>query len=148
MGALRSDAVGDPMALVRDLTGVLDAQGDVVAGYLFGSYGRGTAGEHSDVDVAVLFEAAPTLDHRLTVRAELAAMVAPRRLDLVVLDDAPVALAYRVLRDGILLVGTDDGRRIRHAATVMDLYFDMAPMRRTLATGVANRLREERFGRA
>lgn len=117
-------------AVLGGLVAILADQTGIVAAYLFGSYGRGMARPDSDVDVAVLFEAPPSSADRLAIRARLAAEVAPRRLDLVVLDEAPPVLVHRVLRDGIVLVGAEDVRRTRHAARMMDRYLGMAPIER------------------
>lgn len=138
---------GQVEAQADSVARVLADQPDVVAGYLFGSRARGAAGPLSDVDVAVLFAAPPSSARRLALSAELSSALAPLRVDMVVLDDAPLPLAHRVLRDGIVVVGAQDPRRIHHAAGVMDRYLDMAPMRRTLADGLAHRIAEGRFGR-
>lgn len=133
--------------LVEGLRAALTDQPDVVAAYLFGSHARGVARPASDVDVAVLFDRPPAPDRRLSLLADLATAACGRRPDLVVLNDAPAALAYRVLRDGVLLVASDDVRRIRHHVHTLDRYFDMAPARRTLAAGTRHRIQEGRFGR-
>jgi len=65
----------------------------------------------------------------------------------VILNDAPAALAYRVLRDGTVLVSHDDRARVEHRVRTIDRYLDMAPARRLLVVGTHNRLCEGRFGR-
>lgn len=82
---------------------------EVVVAYLFGSWARGTQTALSDIDVAVLL--APVADLRATtmeLAADLSGVTGRARLDLVVLNDAPLALAYRVLRDGQLLACRDE----------------------------------------
>jgi predicted nucleotidyltransferase len=71
---------------------------------LFGSRARGTARPDSDVDIAVLpVDPALSLhdEGRLTATLERAAG-AP--VDLVRLDHAPLALRWRIARDGIVLL--------------------------------------------
>ena len=128
--------------VVAELRARLAGETDVVVAYLFGSRARGTARPDSDFDVAVLFSENP--DYRR--QFELAADLGPN-IDLVVLNDAPVSLAYRVLRDGIVLVNRDEYTRIDHQVRTIDRYLDMAPMRRTLAAGLRHRIEEGRFGR-
>lgn len=122
---------------------------EVVVAYLFGSRARGGERPDSDTDVAVLLADDDDDSRRveLAVSASLSQVVAPSRLDLVVLNHAPVALAYRAVRDGVVLVSRDDLTRVRHWVTTVDRYLDMAPARALLAAGVANRLAEGRFGR-
>jgi predicted nucleotidyltransferase len=118
----------------------------VVTAYLFGSHARQTAGPLSDVDVAVLLDR-DSATSELDVIAATRQAVAPRRADVVVLNDAPAALAFRVLRDGQLLIDKDEQRRVAHHVDVVDRYLDMAPMRRTLEAGLRHRILEGRFGR-
>lgn len=103
---------------------------DVVAAYLFGSTARGESRADSDVDVAVLFEPAPvhTLNGpRLSLEGALErALGVP--VDLVVLNDAPVDLRARVLRDGRLLVDRDRAARIRFEVRTRNEAFDLQPV--------------------
>jgi hypothetical protein len=102
----------------------------VAAVYLFGSIARGTARTDSDVDVAVLFHDPPlrTLNGpRFVVEGELErALGAP--IDLVVLNDAPVDLRIRVLRDGRLLVDRDPSVRIAFEVRTRNEAFDLEPI--------------------
>lgn len=109
---------------------VLTSRSDVAAVYLFGSTARGTAGEHSDIDVAVLFDAAPSHSlngPRLVIEGELErALGTP--VDLVVLNDAPVDLRTRVLRDRRLLVDRNPSARIAFEVRTRNEAFDLEPV--------------------
>src|SRR5258708_33562715 len=84
---------------------VLEAEPGVAYALLFGSGARGTAHPGSDADVAVELIAGASRDVQtlggLAARLECAAA---RRVDLVLLDEAPAPLAYRIFRVGRLLV--------------------------------------------
>lgn len=125
----------------------LAGERDLVVVYLFGSVARGSAGPLSDVDVGVLLIDGWEPARHLELIGAVGEVTGERRADVVVLNEAPVALAYRVLRDGRILVVNDEQARIRHWVEVVDRYLDMAPMRRTLELGLKNRLEEGRFGR-
>ena len=130
--------------LASGLAARLSREPDVLVAYLYGSHARGTAGPGSDVDVAVLLdEGADRAQRRLELQASLGEAV-----DLVVLNDAPVALAYRVLRDGVVLTSRDEQARIEHWVRTVDRYLDTVPMRRVLDAGLRHRLEEGRFGRS
>lgn len=133
--------------LRRRLRDRLEREPDVLVAYLFGSRARGTPGALSDVDVAVLLGGDAGPDRRLQLIDTLGGVVAPDAVDVVVLNEAPAVLAYRVIRDGQLLVDRDERARVRHWAVTVDRYLDMAPMRRQLAEGLRHRLEEGRFGR-
>lgn len=126
---------------------VLAREDDVLGAYLFGSTARGTAGPRSDVDVAVLLREPVPTDRALRLQALLRPVVAPRPLDLVVLNGAPASLAYRVLRDGTRLLEVDRTAMARHREETIRRYLDLAPLRRELARGVRDRVAEGRFGR-
>jgi predicted nucleotidyltransferase len=101
----------------------------VAAVYLFGSTARGDDHADSDIDVAVLFEVTPpkTLHGRFALGGELERALG-RPVDLIVMNDAPVDLRIRILREGELLV--DRNRAIRIAAEVRtrNEYFDLEPV--------------------
>ncbi len=117
-------------ALEQAVETVLGARDDVAAVYVFGSVARGTAGPTSDVDLAVLFNASPphTLDGpRFTVEGDLERAV-NTPIDLVVLNDAPVDLRIRVLRDGLLLVDRNRLARIAFEVRTRNEFFDLEPV--------------------
>lgn len=134
-------ATADAVARVRQ---VLAGEERVLAAWLFGSRARGGERPGSDVDVAILLDGADEAT-RQRIRADVVAAVPVA--DLVVLNDAPIALAYRVLRDGQVLLARDEAARARFWVRTVDRYLDMAPARRMLADGLRHRLEEGRFGR-
>jgi predicted nucleotidyltransferase len=103
-----------------------------VAVYLFGSVARGDAGPDSDVDVGILFAAAPpaTLDApRFAIEGEVERRLG-RPVQVVALNRASPDLVHRVLRDGRLVLDRDRSARIRFEVRSRNEYFDMAPIRR------------------
>lgn len=126
----------------------LEAEPDVQVAYLYGSTARGTDGPLSDVDIAVLLDgSSDPWQRRLDLIAAVGKIVGEQRADVVVLNDAPPTLAYRVLRDGELLACRDESARVRHWVEVVDRYLDMAPVRRRHASALRRRVQEGRFGR-
>ncbi|MDQ2882879.1 MAG: nucleotidyltransferase domain-containing protein [Actinomycetota bacterium] len=132
--------------LTERLSRLLAGESSVLVAYLYGSHARGRPGPLSDVDVALLLDSDEE-QRRLELTAAIAHAVSPAPADIVILNDAPAALAYRVLRDGKVLVSRNDRVRVEHRVRTIDRYLDMAPARRLLASGTHNRLREGRFGR-
>src|SRR4051795_10096784 len=103
---------------------------DVLVAYLFGSHARGTAGPLSDVDVAVLLREGADFGRRqLELIAAVADVVGLDSAEVVVLNNAPVTLGYRVLRDGHVLLSRDDRAPVRHFVRTVVRYLDMAPMK-------------------
>jgi len=103
---------------------------------VFGSSARGSAGAGSDLDVAVGLAAGARLTTlelgELTTRLEGAT---GRPVDLVLLDDAPPALAYRVFRDGRPIVQRDPGAMVERKARAILEYLDFQPIEELCARG-------------
>jgi predicted nucleotidyltransferase len=124
---------------------------DIAAAYLFGSRARGSASARSDIDLAVILDGGLDADQRWSKRLDLLSrgteILGTDALDLVVLEDAPIVLAHRVLRDGRLLFELDPCRRTQIAEGVMCRYLDEEYLRREIDRGLADRLHEGRFAR-
>lgn len=117
------------MSAVEAVRRALEGRADVRLGYLFGSVTRGQARLSSDLDVGVVFStvpAAPELD-RLTTDLEAAA---GRRVDLVVLNDAPPLLVHEVIRTGRVIVCRDEDERVGFETRATARYLDTAYLRR------------------
>ena len=116
---------------------VLEAEPGVAYALLFGSGARGTAHPGSDADVAVELTAGTSRDVQalggLAARLESAAA---RRVDLVLLDEAPAPLAYRIFRDGRLIVERDHAALVARKARVLLEYLDFKPVEERCAAGV------------
>lgn len=93
-----------------------DALGDepaVVFAYLFGSRVNGTAGPRSDIDVAVYLRGdVDAFEMRLTLIGRLAAHLGTDALDVVVLNDAPLALTGRIVESRRVIL--DRAPAVRH----------------------------------
>lgn len=125
----RAGDTGSPV--VETLTEALRGEdGGLLCAYLFGSAARGEERPDSDLDLAVLFRDDPprTLAGlHLDLADRLTGVLGGRRIDLVVLNRAPVDLVHRVLRDGVLLLERDRSARIRFEVRARNEYFDLLP---------------------
>jgi len=119
---------------------------DVVTAYLFGSYARRQAGPLSDVDVAVLLTGAPDsqhcLDRRLEIIGGLMELLHVNDVDVVILNQVPLALRYRVLRDGVLLYCRDQQARIEFTARTVSEYLDFKPILQRHERAILERARK------
>jgi hypothetical protein len=106
------------------------APAEVVAAYVFGSVARGTASTSSDVDVGLLLRTRPasTLEGRMLDYEAAMERALARPVQIVILNDAPPDLAYRVLRDGQVLLERDRAARLRFEVRTRNVYFDLLPI--------------------
>jgi len=137
--------VDDLRSAFQQLEGmaVLD---EVVLGYLFGSHARGQAGPLSDIDIAVLLAdtvtEASAFEQRLTLMDEISHRLRTNAVDVVVLNHAPLALAYRVLRDGVLIYCRDELKRIEFTARTVNMYLDFEPFLKRQERAILERARK------
>ncbi len=73
---------------LASLKTIFGAYPNVIAAWCFGSAQDGWVGEHSDVDIAVLFRSIPSLDDLVSLQADLEKALQFNQIDLVVLNDA------------------------------------------------------------
>ena len=123
--------------MLESLRQVLAEDPRVAYALLFGSSARGAAGPHSDVDVAVGLAAGARLS-ALELGALVASMedAAGKPVDLVLLDEAPPGLAYRIFRDGRTLVERDRRAMVHRKARAILEYLDFQPFEELFARGV------------
>lgn len=104
--------------------------------YLFGSRARGQAGPLSDTDIAVyLSEDCDLAEAKLEVIGKLMDHLGTERVDLVILNTAPLPLAARVIRCSEVLVDRDPFSRHRYESRILREYFDFS----VLETAILNR---------
>jgi uncharacterized protein len=103
----------------------------VLVAYLFGSHARGEASALSDVDVALLAPDVPPedrLDLRIRVMGGLstAAGIPDSDLDVIVLDESPLTLTGRVIRDGIVIYSVDEPARFEYESRTFREFVDFS----------------------
>ena len=123
--------------MLTRLRHVLEAEPDIAYALLFGSSTRGTAHAESDADIAIELRPGAMRDvHTLGGLAARLHSAAGRRVDLVLLDEAPAPLAYRIFRDGRLLVERDHHALVARKARALLDYLDWKPIEERCAEGV------------
>ena len=107
--------------------------------WVFGSTASGRATAGSDLDLAVLFRAAPSIDERVELESELADLLG-QPVDLIDLDRASPALAMQVLRSDKLLLDRNPSRRFAFTALLPSRYDDLRRLRAPIERAIAKRM--------
>ena len=122
--------------MIDRLKAVVAADEHIAYALLFGSAATGRASSHSDVDVAIglvpgtVFT--PLEIGALSARLEEAA---GRPVYLVLLDEAPPGLAYRVFRDGRMIAARSEAAlKARFVKAVLE-YLDFKPLEELFTRG-------------
>ena len=138
-----------PEDLAKAMTSALATMDEVRLVYLFGSRANGRARVEIDLDVAVVYRreldgAARERARRQVVAALTDALGAlGERADVVDLDAAGSAVAFRVIRDGRRLIARTERERVAAEVRILRRYDDEAPRRalyRRAAVEAARRL--------
>jgi len=111
----------------KELTEYFSRKDSVILAYLFGSTVRGDAGRLSDVDIGVLMdENLSKIDQfelELKLMGEIAALIEKNKIDIVVLNEAPLLLAYNIIKDGIILK-SNEKERVKFETKILSMYLD------------------------
>jgi hypothetical protein len=129
-----------------------NADSNIIASYLFGSYATGKATKLSDIDIAVLLD--ETMDRKnylnmkLLLLANLSSCLGTEKIDVVILNEATPDLAYNVIKDGVLLFERQGskGQQVTFKARTFDRYFDYLPVKKMFSEVLSTRIREGRYG--
>jgi predicted nucleotidyltransferase len=105
--------------------------------YLFGSQVNNQIGPMSDYDFGVLLDRdADRRQVRALLAHEFATVLQTDRVDVVVLNDVPIELAYAVIAQGRRLFERTVPTRIEYEAEVMSRYGDYLPVLRAQRTQI------------
>jgi len=119
--------------LYTDIRQLLKDIPEVLLAYLFGSQINGNIGPLSDFDFAILSDRnANEAQLRSSLGSALAQKLESNRIDLVILHNAPIELAFAIISKGRLLYERDVRTRVDYEARIMGLYFDYVPFLKTL----------------
>ena len=119
--------------LKADLFRLFQENGVKVA-YLFGSQADDTAGPLSDIDIGVLFADSLSQQElfrrRLRLISDLIGLFHSNRIEVVMLNQAPPALRFNVIKQGKVLHNEDEALRVRCEVGILSEFLDTQPLRR------------------
>lgn len=135
---------------LTNLIAFLATQHDVAAAYLFGSLAEGRESPQSDLDIAILLDGQPDSEQMWKRRLALwdaLEQFTDRKVDLVILNQAPPLLQNQVLRHGCLFYEGNRARRIEFEVRAGQVYADSKPMQDFFARVLLQEIKEGAFGR-
>jgi predicted nucleotidyltransferase len=116
---------------LNDFRAALESDGAIAAVYLFGSHARGSATPMSDIDLAILFSSAVDASRYFSLRLEYISrameILRTEKVDVVILNQAPLHLAYEIVSRGVLLLDCDSQSRVRFEADRVGQFLDFKP---------------------
>ena len=115
----------------------LKTRKDIAFAYLFGSLAENRATHLSDVDIAVYLTEGEFEDKRFQILGDLIDIFKTDRLDLVILNTAPLMLKMKIIRARRILADNFPYIRNIFESAIFRTYFDFSKME--------NRILEERY---
>lgn len=101
---------------------------DIILGYLFGSQVTGQTNAQSDIDIAFLLadDLSPQqqFDRRLELISLLGKLLNTDKVDLVILNNSPALITFRIISEGFILFERDEHKRVLFEARSMSMYYD------------------------
>lgn len=136
--------------IIKNLQDVLEPRKEIIFAYLFGSVAEETSNRLSDVDVAVYVNkksmpVSGTFGYKSELLAETENVI-KQKVDIVVLNEAPLFLAYNILKQGKLILCHDENERVDFHFCVMRDYLDFQPFLFVQNEYLKERLKNGSFG--
>jgi predicted nucleotidyltransferase len=105
------------------LCGFLSDNPDIIFAYLFGGLAKYKPNPLSDVDIAVYVNDVKKLDY-LSLFSEITDILGTDEVDLVILNDASISLAGRILQNKKILVDKKPFLRHEYESLTLRKFFD------------------------
>jgi len=107
---------------------ILSEQERVKLAYLFGSAAEGKEGKLSDVDLAVYLDESLSKKEKFNLQlkliSELTSILKTDKVDLAIMNDAPISLNYEIIKANHPLLVRDEGERIDFEHGILSRYLD------------------------
>lgn len=127
---------------------VFAAHSAVRAAYVFGSVAADRDRDRSDLDLGIVVDSdrwEPT-DDKVPLITDCMEAAKRDRIDLVVLNDAPLVVQFEALRPNVLLYARDDFHPGRFFSKVARMYWDFEPHFRRQRKALKERLQKKAHG--
>lgn len=112
----------------KRVVGFLSKQEHVKLAYLFGSVAEGKQGKLSDVDLAVFLDESLSKKERFNLQlkliSDLTSILKTDKVDLVIMNDAPLSLNYEIIKANHPLLVRDEGKKIDFEHGILSRYLD------------------------
>lgn len=109
---------------IKEVKKYIGQNENILALYIFGSYGTNDECISSDIDLAVLFRSSPSLFEELEIESDISQIFMRDDIDLVNLNKAPIDICHQVLYTGELLYCRDEIALSDFKEKVFNIYGD------------------------
>jgi hypothetical protein len=121
---------GDGMKMKEGIKEVLKKHKEILVAYLYGSTVKGYKGKESDIDVGLLlkkdFEAEALYPARIAGKIKEKCGL-DQEVDVRILNKRPYRFLHQVIREGEVILSTDERERVKFETSIIDRYIDFKP---------------------
>lgn len=128
---------------MQELTTYIKQNKNIIALYIFGSYGTKYQHENSDLDFAILYKDRPSLFEELEIESDISQIFHRDDIDVVNLNKAPIDMSHQVLYTGDLLFCRDEILLADFKEKVFNIYGDYGIVLKKFYDDFQEGLREE-----
>ena len=118
------------MKLKEGIKEALKGHEEVLVAYLYGSTVKGYEGKGSDIDVGLLlkedFEAEALYPARIAGEIKEKCSL-DQEVDVRILNQGSYRFLHQVIKEGEVILSTDERERVRFETSVIDRYIDLKP---------------------
>ena len=126
---------------------IFSDENNILLAYIFGSQLRGKTGPLSDYDFAVFLSQKPSFQFKYKLKNKLLSILDSKQVDLVILNDAPIELKYKVIATGKVIFQKNSIVRTEFEADTLSQYFDYLPVLRAQKKDILKvKSKGERYG--
>jgi len=104
-----------------------EKQVNILLAYIFGSQLQGQTGPLSDYDFAVLLLHKSSSQYKYKLKHSLVKVLKSEKVDLIILNDAPIELKYHVITLGKIIFQKNMIIKTEFEADTLSRYFDYLP---------------------
>jgi len=109
---------------------IFSDENNIILAYIFGSQLKGKIGPLSDYDFAVFLSQKPSFQFKYKLKNKLVSALNIEQIDLVILNDAPIELKYKVIATGKIIYQKNSVAKVEFEADTLSRYFDYLPVLR------------------
>jgi len=118
------------MQLKEGIKEALKGHKEILVAYLYGSTVKGYEGKKSDIDVGLLLK--EDFKTEALYPARIAGEIKKKcsldqEVDVRILNERPYRFLHQVIKEGEIILSTDERERVRFETSVIDRYIDFKP---------------------
>jgi len=118
------------MKLKEQIKEVLKKHKEILVAYLYGSMVKGYEGKESDIDVGLLLK--EDFETYALYPAHIAGEIKKKcgldhEVDVRILNKRPYRFLHQVIKEGKIIISTNERERVRFETSVTDRYIDFKP---------------------